>query len=302
LSRRLPTYHPSLTSGSLLDDIWFSFFWRWGRSDEYEMSSNHDFIQCRDLTPVALEHGAPIDECIDEKGSNLLKGFDLASEMRLAQRLHILQYFQWLGVDIEHRDIEGRTPLLAAIAYDDDDCPGLVLTYLKANANLRAVDDMGRGYLRIILERDGFLTGDSEHFNFLTQVNLLETLLSEDSRFKERAITPNETPRLIELAFSAVAWDVWTRVFEKLNWDMAEMNAYRYMTLRKPLPTYLDHYEEARLQMLGQTRFQLGVDKAREMEDIWHHWEEMEIMLDNLMDLRRRNRHRPMSGMSISPS
>lgn len=222
------------------------------------MSFQHHFTQCRDLTSVALEHGAPIDECITENGYNLFESFRRATWLRPDQRLQLSRYFQQLGVDIEHRNSEGMTILLQAIAESDVD-PGfaIISTYLKANANLGAVDNMGRGYLRIALERDGFLFGDSEDFDFVIQAHLLATLLSADSRFKERAITPNETPRLIELAFSAVAWDVWTLVFEKRGWSMRKMNRYRKTVLDKPLPSYLEHYEEARLQMLAQTCFRL---------------------------------------------
>lgn len=227
------------------------------------MSFDDDFAQCRDLTSVALEHGAaPIDEFITENGDNLLDRFQMAIGLQPDRSLQLLRYFQQLGVDIEHRDNGGRTPLLAAIAYIGHKYLGLISTYLKANANLRAVDNMGRGYLRVALERRGFLFGDSSYFGFhYHQYRLLVLLLSADPRFKERAIKPNETPRLIELAFSAVAWDVWTSVFKKLDWDMDDMNFYRKRVLDQPLPSYLEHYEEARLQMLAQTRFRLG-----------HHW------------------------------
>lgn len=257
LSRGLPAYHPSLTSGSLIIDIWSSFFLRSGGSVEYETSWDHDFTQCSDLTSVALERGAPIDECIDDQGQNLLHYLEWAEEMQADQILRCLQYFQRLGVDIEHRDKEGKTPLLAAIA-SYSHCPGLVSTYLVANVNLGAVDNMGRGCLRIALERDGFLFGDSKLFDFVHQADLLVELLSADPRYKERPLAPKETPRLIELAFSAVAWDVWTLVFERLNWDMENMNWHRRTVLAQPLPSYLEHYEEARLQMLAQTDFRLS--------------------------------------------
>lgn len=259
LSRGLPAYHPSLTSGSLIIQIWSVFLMRWGEFDGCETSFDDDFAQCRDLTSVALEHGAPIDKFITENGDNFLERFEMAIGLQPDRSLQLLRYFQQLGVDIEHRDNGGRTPLLAAIIYYDDDYPDLVSTYLKANANLGAVDNMGRGYLRIALERNGFLFGDSKYFNFIIQARLLVTLLSADPRFKERAIKPNETPRLIELAFSAVAWEVWTWVFEKLNWDMYDMNLYRKGKLDQPLPSYLEKYEEARLQMLGQTEFRLNL-------------------------------------------
>lgn len=223
------------------------------------MSFDDDFAQCRDLTSVALEHGAPIDESITENEDKLLERFQMAIGLQPDRSLQLLRCFQQLGVDTEHRDNGGRTPLLAAIIDVFDKHRGLVSIYLKANANLGAIDNMGRGYLRIALERDGFLFGDSTYFDFDYQSRLLVILLSADSKFKERAITPNETPRLLELASSAVAWEVWTSVFEKLDWDMSEMNRYRYRVLGEPLPSYLEHYEEARLQMLGQTRFQLGV-------------------------------------------
>jgi hypothetical protein len=248
-----------LTSGSLIIDIWASFFFQWNGSDEYELSLDHDFTQRSDLTSVALKHGAPIDECIDDRGRNPLHYLEWPREIQAGQRLRCLQYFQRLGVDIEHRDNEGKTPLLAAIAsYSQYLGPLCSFSpFLEANANLGAVDNLGRGYLRIALERDGFLLGHRSYFNFTYQADLLATLLSADSSFKERAITPNETPRLIELAFSAIAWDVWTSVFEKLNWDMKEMNEYRYTVLNQPLPSIMKYYEEARLQMLGQTMFRL---------------------------------------------
>ena len=259
LSRGLPTYHPSLTSGSLLIRFWSWFFLRCLESYDDEMFLDHGFTQCSDLTSVALKHGAPIDECIDDQGRNLFQYLGWAACMQADERLRFLQYFQQLGVDIEHRDNEGKTPLLAVIAEDEDDVYlELISNYLEANVNLGAVDNMGRGYLRIALERHGFLLGHRSVFGFDYQSQLLVTLLSADPRFKERAITPNETPRLIELAYSAVAWDVWTSVFEQLDWNMERMNWYRYEVLKQPLPSYLEHYEEARLQMLAQTRFRLG--------------------------------------------
>jgi hypothetical protein len=258
----LPAYHPSLTSGSLIIGIWSSFFSQWHRSNEYELSSDHVFTRCSLLTSVALKHGAPIDECIDDQGRNLLHYLEWAEEMQADQALLLLRYFQRLGLDIEHRDSEGKTLLLAALSKDYSDLE-LISTYVKGNANLGAVDNMGRGYLRIALERDGYLFGDSENFDFDDQAHLLAILLSADPKFKGRAITPSETPRLIELAFSAVAWDLWTSVFERLNWDMEEMNWYRHTVLDQPLPSYLEHYEEARLQMLAQTCFRLGIGFRR---------------------------------------
>lgn len=256
LPRDLPTYHPSLTSGSLINDIWSSFFYHVITVDDSEMSFDY-FAQCRDLTSVAFGHGALIDKCIDR---NLLTGLESVRELQPDQILQLLQYFQRFGVEVEYRDKEGNTPLLAIIASDDD--PRYwrrISIYLKANANLGAIDNMGRGYLRIVLERVGFLFGRSRFSNLDYQADLLAVLLSADPRFKERAIKPNETPRLIELAFSAVAWDVWTSVFQVLDWDMTEMNRYRYRVLNQPLPSYLEHYEEARLQMLAQTKFRLNL-------------------------------------------
>lgn len=232
------------------------------------MYSDPEFAQCSALTSIALEHGTPIDECVDEGGRNLLGVLVSAigvTQMQPDQRIQVLRYFQWLGVDIEHRDNEGKTPLLAAIA-NDDHCLGFVSAYLEANANLEAVDNLGRGYLRIALERSGILFGYSSCYDLDYQSELLVTLLSADPRFQERAITPSETPRLIELAFSVVAWDVWTWVFEKLNWDMEEMNAYRYAVLQEPLKDGLAPYEEARIQMLGQTGFRLGRAKTIELK------------------------------------
>jgi hypothetical protein len=177
--------------------------------------------------------------------------------MQADQRLRLLQHIQRLGVDIEHRDSEGNTPLLAAVSKRFPKFE-IISTYVEGNANLGAVDKKGHGYLRITLERGGSLFGHSEYFDFINQAHLLAILLSADPRFKERAITPSETPRFIELAFSAVAWELWTSIFERLNWDMEEMYWYRNTVLNQPLPSYLEHYEEARLQMLAQTRFRLG--------------------------------------------
>lgn len=165
-----------------------------------------------------------------------------------------------------------NTPLLAAIAFGPQNL-SLISDFLgpKVNADLHAKDGMGRGYLRIAFDRLGFLRAeepdDHEKFDFDYQSELLALLLSADKNFRERAIRSEETPRLIELAFSAVAWDVWTSVFEKLEWDMEEMNTYRYKILQRPMSDHLAPYEEARVQMLGQTRLRLGPDRVKELVD-----------------------------------
>lgn len=268
LSEGLPAYSPSLTSGTMILDIWSGFCMRWSGMAGRGMFYHDVFMKCVKLTSIALEYGARIDESIDEEGQNILHCLGLAHELLQGQLLELVWYFLGLDIDIEHRNNRGQTPLIAAIAAP---CPSLSLvrTYLDANANLGAVDNIGRGYLRIALERDGFLFGDSSYFFvFHRQYRLLVLLLSADRRFKMRAIKPNETPRLIELAFSAVAWDVWTSVFQELDWDMTEMNKYRYRVLDEPLPSYLEHYEEARLQMLRQTEFRLDLSRGEKAGEL----------------------------------
>ncbi|KAF3004368.1 hypothetical protein E8E13_009842 [Curvularia kusanoi] len=267
-----------VVNNPIIAKIWSWSISRWNQNDAgLEEAFQEQFLQCDQVTSIAQRNGLRVDDSIIQLSETVMDSLTKAIKLPSSLRLRLLQYFRQLGLDLEIRGLEGKTPLLKSISMFKENF-GIISDFLSPgiNANIHAKDDMGHGYLRIAFGRLGFL-GTTPHwlpdgwfdgwFDFDHQSNLLALLLSKDETFRKRAITPKDTPRLTELVFSAVAWDTWTFAFQQLNWDMEEMNTYRFKILRRPmLSNFLAPYEAARIQMLGQTRVRLGRDKVLELE------------------------------------
>ncbi|KAJ8108636.1 hypothetical protein OPT61_g8035 [Boeremia exigua] len=181
-----PIYMSAKCHFNLIWDIWDGFASRWRRNKQ-EREFSFDADFSRCRELTAL-----VLKCgahVDESSDldgSIVSELNRAQGLQKSQLQQLLQYLFQLGIDKEYRNYNGRTYLLGAI-YDYGPNPNFVSALLAM---------------------------------------ALVILLRADPRFKERPITPEETPRLQELALNRSGWSFWTSVFDKMGWDMEKMNEY----------------------------------------------------------------------------
>jgi hypothetical protein len=260
LSQGPPSY-TSVMSELLTLDTWKMVCKDWHVRPNSQVRFRAEFKKCRELTSLALQCGARPDEFIDKSGENILH-YMASTPMQFQehQRLRIMRYLVQVGFNIEHRNNQGRTPLLNAIGSFGY---AMIPALLAGNANLQATDNKGQGYLEILFD-------DISHqwdIECEDAFSVLLVLLGADRRFSERAITSSEIPLFSELASSKNAWEVWTSVFEEMGWDMEAMNSARFTALMQPLPDGIscgleEHLRKERRRMIKKTCSQLSVAKV----------------------------------------
>jgi hypothetical protein len=229
------------------------------------MSFEEDFARCTEMTSLAIKQGAQIHEDIhfNEFDGNILWSIGIINTLQPHQLRQVLKYLLSLGLNIEHRNLEGETPLLYSIRGEFHH--SAISAYLDADANLYAEDDEGLDYLHIamvtLLEGGVLKLGSKGR---ATLRKNLTVLLKADPRFSGRPITPEETPLIRRLALREQDWNVWMSVFKRLDWNTMGMEAYRY----RALLTYqgkIMKQEDQRPRLLEQARSRIGKTKAKEI-------------------------------------
>lgn len=208
---------------NIMWEIWSGFATHCRRSDRRHPypSFENRFARCKELMRLASQYGAHIDECVSDFRKNILFTVNSTGNLDSHQWRQLLQYLLDLGVELEYRDVYGNTPLLAAVDLTFPD-PNLVSAYLEMEANILATDNKGHGYLHLVISNMPIYLRDT----YVIYQKTMAILLRADPRFKDRPITPRETPLIGRLAHKTDAWASWRAVFEDLGWDFTEMEQY----------------------------------------------------------------------------
>lgn len=139
-----------LTSGScILGAVWTGFLER--QTDDFPSlhrpTPDEDLIRCQllaqmavDLAPATLQR----DECISQNGQILFLPILRAFHDISRYQGKMLRFCLDVGIDLESRDREGSTALLAAMRSPWDNSVEYVNLLIRYGADVSAVNDLGR--------------------------------------------------------------------------------------------------------------------------------------------------------------